>query len=425
METLRLGSSGPYVDLLQSALRRAGYLGAPPDGMFGPRTDAAVRAFQTAMGLAADGIVGPATQLALRPYYTGYLRRAIRPGDTYTALAARFGTTVRAISAANPTLDPNRLPVGAPITIPLWFPVTFEDVRYTHRAVQYVAEGLTARYPFIRAGSVGRSVEGQELTLLSIGEGPKEVLYHASHHANEWITTPTVLKFLEQLAAGRALGTPVGNFTAAQILRGTTIHFVPLVNPDGVDLVTGAYPPGSRQYEAAKTMNERYGLRFPSGWKANIRGTDLNLNYPAGWEEARRIKYAQGFTAPGPRDFVGPAPLSEPESQAMAAFTRARNLALTLSYHAQGEIIYWRYLDYLPPQSEEIGRAMSEASGYALELTPDESGHAGYKDWFILTYNRPGYTIEVGRGVSPLPLSQFPRIYRDNVPIMALGAIMA
>ena len=46
---------------------------------------------------------------------------------------------------------------------------------------------------------------------------------------------------------------------------------------------------------------------------------------------------------------------------------------------------------------------MADASGYALEDTPYASGHAGYKDWFILDYDRPGYTIECGLGEIPCP----------------------
>ena len=58
-----------------------------------------------------------------------------------------------------------------------------------------------------------------------------------------------------------------------------------------------------------------------------------------------------------------------------------------------------------------------------VEETPAESGNAGYKDWFIQEYNRPGYTIEVGKGVNPLPLSQFPQIYRDNFGIQLGGML--
>ena len=116
---------------------------------------------------------------------------------------------------------------------------------------------------------------------------------------------------------------------------------------------------------------------------------------------------------------------AQPEALAVYRHTLQNDFRLTLSYHAQGKIIYWRFLDYLPPRSEEIAQAMGEASGYAVEETPSLSGYAGYKDWFIQTYDRPGYTIEVGQGISPLPLSQFDEIYADNLGILVLGLALA
>lgn len=163
---------------------------------------------------------------------------------------------------------------------------------------------------------------------------------------------------------------------------------------------------------------------FPAGWKANIRGIDLNLQYPAGWEQARKIKFEQGITSPAPADYVGPAPLTAPESRALYDFTLALDPALTLSYHSQGRVIYWRYLDYEPANSRAIAELFSALSGYTAEETPYLSGFAGYKDWFIQDYGRPGYTIEVGSGVNPLPLSDFPEIYRDNLGILTYGTLV-
>ena len=146
-----------------------------------------------------------------------------------------------------------------------------------------------------------------------------------------------------------------------------------------------------------------------------------NLQFPAEWQMARRIKFAQGFTTFAPRDFVGEGPLTEPESLAVYNFTLQNDFALILAYHSQGEVIYWKFLDYEPPRSREIALYFGEVSGYQVEETPIASGYAGYKDWFIQSYNRPGYTIEVGSGENPLPLEQFEQIYRDNIGILLGG----
>ena len=76
-----------------------------------------------------------------------------------------------------------------------------------------------------------------------------------------------------------------------------------------------------------------------------------------------------------------------------------------------------------PPQSRRIGEIFSEASGYTLEEAPFASGFAGYKDWFIRKFRRPGYTIEVGSGQNPQPIEQFPEIYRDNLGILVTAAL--
>ena len=266
---------------------------------------------------------------------------------------------------------------------------------------------------------------GRPLHALCIGRGPTHVLYNAAHHANEWITTPVLLRFLEEYAAAYAHNGSLHGQSASNLFDSTTLTVVPLVNPDGVDLVTGALPNESPFFINAQQLAFNYpAVPFPDGWKANILGVDLNLNYPAGWEEAKKIKESQGYTRPGPRDYVGPAPFSEPESAALAALTEAHSYRLTLSYHTQGEVIYYKYLDFQPPYALAIGQAFSRASGYALEQTPYESGFAGYKDWFIQSFDRPGYTIEAGRGTNPLPLDDFDSIYRDNLGILVQGLVL-
>jgi len=425
MRQLSQGSRGPAVELLQLALVRWGTEALAADGIFGPETVQALRRFQRGMGLLPDGIAGRNTHRALLPWYTGYILHRIQRGDTLYAIAQKHGSSIEAIELANPGTEPGSLNVGASLIVPLGFNVVPTDISYSSAIVGYCVRGLAARYPFLSVGEIGKSVMGRPLWRLSLGSGKRPVLYNASHHANEWITTPVLLKFAEELSRAFATGRKLCGYTAAEILSRAAIHLVPALNPDGIDLVTGELQ-GGEFYRQAKNIAANYPqFPFPSGWKANIRGTDLNLQYPADWEQAKQNKYALGIRSPAPADYVGAYPLSAPEARAMHDYTLALSPALILAYHTQGEVIYWQYKDYEPPRSREIGETLAAASGYPLETTPFASGFAGYKDWFIERFFRPGYTIEAGQGINPLPLGQFDEIYKDNLGILVSAAMMA
>ena len=282
---------------------------------------------------------------------------------------------------------------------------------------------ITETYPFCRSEELTTTAFGRPIRTLVLGNGPRKVIYSAAHHANEWITTPVLLKFAEELAEANQTGGQLFSTDARTLSENTTIYLVPMVDPDGVDLVTGAIEPGTVQYETARTLADRYpAISFPSGWKATLLGVDLNLNYPAGWLQAREIKFTQGYTRPGPRDYVGRAPLDQRETRALAGYTRFIDPELVLAYHSQGEVIYWQFGEEVPG-ARELGERFAKVSGYELADTPYESSFAGYKDWFIQEFRRPGYTIEVGTGDNPLPLSQFDKIYRDNLGILVTAAL--
>lgn len=424
MRVLRFSDRGPAVQLLQLALERAGFGPLARDGAFGLRTREALQRFQRSRGLAADGVAGPRTHAALTPWYTGYLMHRVRAGESYWSVAQLYGADPGAVELANSEWSAAQLPVGAQIVVPLPFPVVPTDVACGSALTALCLRGLCARYPFLSCGSFGRSVMGRPLWSLTMGTGENRVLYAAAHHANEWITATLLLYFAETLAAAFAKGEKLFGQSAAEILDYAQLCLVPLVDPDGADLVTGELRGGPR-FEAAAALAARWpSIPFPEGWKANVLGTDLNLQYPAEWETARQIKAAAGVTGPAPANYVGPYPLSAPESRALAGLTRRFDPALVQAWHTQGEVIYWRFADYEIPGARDIAASFSAVSGYAAAETPRDASYAGYRDWFIQDFRRPGFTIEAGRGLNPLPLADFDGIWERCRGILTLGALV-
>ena len=298
------------------------------------------------------------------------------------------------------------------------------DVPMTSALCNETILRIVGTYPFCRSELLTTTAFDRPIRTLVIGQGPRKVIYSAAHHANEWITTPVLLKFVEEFAEAIQSGGEIFGVDAGELARTVTIYTVPMVDPDGVDLVTGVIRPGQAQYEMAAGIAENFpNIPFPDGWKANLLGVDLNLNYPAGWLQARQIKYAQGYDRPAPRDFVGRSPLNQLETRALAGYTEAVDPELVLAYHSQGKEIYWQFQDIEVPGARELGERLAQVSGYELAQTPYASSFAGYKDWFIKLFRRPGYTIEVGEGINPLPLSQFDEIYRDNLGILVTAAL--
>ena len=273
------------------------------------------------------------------------------------------------------------------------------SVPVTAESCDRMIQQIVRTYPFCRTELLTTTAFQRPVRTLVIGQGERKVIYTAAHHANEWITALVLLKFAEELAAAIDADGEIFGRSARQISDTATIYMVPMVDPDGVDLVVGAIKPGNIQFDLAQRLSRDYpAIPFPEGWKANLLGVDLNLQYPAGWLQAREIKFSQGFTSPGPRDYVGRAPLNQLESRALAGYTEVIDPALVLAYHSQGKEIYWQFQDIEVPGARELGEEFARVSGYTLTEVPYNSSFAGYKDWFIQRFRNPATPLRWGRG---------------------------
>jgi g-D-glutamyl-meso-diaminopimelate peptidase len=277
-------------------------------------------------------------------------------------------------------------------------------------------EVLEDYYPFIDVETIGYTVLGCRIPHIKIGNGSKVIHFNGAFHANEWITTAIIMNFINEYLLALTNKQPLRGIELTPLYEHFTLSIVPMVNPDGVNLVHHG-PPEMEPYKNYVVELNSYKNDFKD-WKANIRGVDLNNQYPAKWE-IEKIRKPQ---APAPRDFPGYRPLSEPESIAMEELVERYNFDMVIAFHTQGKEIYWDFLGREPKEAESIVNEFEQVSTYKPVKHLDS--YAGFKDWFIYKSRKLGFTVELGEGVNPLPLSQFDRIYKESLGIFMASQYM-
>lgn len=329
----------------------------------------------------------------------------IRENDELNKLAAKRNLSNDAIILVNQGCDFNNISIGSTIFLPkrVCQPVINGKRKYNYDALSQDIEKILELYPFIKVKEIGKSVLGNSIKEIRIGRGEKKVHMNASFHANEWITTSVIMSLLNSFLLSITNLQAMKRIHMAPFYDLVQISIVPMVNPDGVNLVINGSP--EENWEDLIQMNG--GSQDFSGWKANIRGVDLNNQFPANWEIEKERKIPK---SPAFRDYPGEMALSEPEAIAMAKLANENHFSRVIAFHTQGEEFYWGYEGNEPPESMSLAAEFERMSGYKSVQNVDS--HAGFKDWFIQTFKRSGFTIELGKGINPLPLSQFNEIYK-------------
>lgn len=275
--------------------------------------------------------------------------------------------------------------------------ITYEHVvdpyqPYTYDIMQSDIAELKELYPeFIEVGSIGSSVEGRALTLLKIGSGDEKLLLVGSHHAREYITSTYLMNTVDKYLSAAAKGEKVGGYDIAEMLQKVTVYVVPMLNPDGVNLVINGVE-NVDDVVAVSNMSMLKGTY--AEWKANINGIDLNRQYPCHWEEKK-----QNTDVPSSEMYKGTKSASEPEVQAMMALCEQNDFAIAASFHSKGEIVYWADSGTVDsvPGAESVTDAVCEVSGYRkMPVSEDPSSYgAGFENWFRQEFSRPGLCIEL------------------------------
>ncbi len=334
----------------------------------------------------------------------------LKTGDALWKIAGSRNISVDCLLLLNQNTNINELQTGDEIIAPKRIMERLVNARkkYDSQSLQNDLEILKENYPFIQINTLGKSVLGNEIQEIRIGRGSKKVHMNGSFHANEWITSAILMSYVNDFLLAITNGGKINNIDTLPIYRNVDLSLVPMVNPDGVDLVLNGPP----EHMRSKVIAINEGSTDFTGWKANINGVDLNNQFPAFWEIEKERKEPK---TPAPRDYPGDAPLTEPEAVIMAQLANQEKFNRMIAFHTQGKEFYWGYENFEPSESALIANEFSRLSGYKAVQNVDS--HAGYKDWFIQEFRQPGFTLELGKGINPLPLSQFDDIYKDVLGI--------
>ncbi len=266
------------------------------------------------------------------------------------------------------------------------------------------------RYPALRVTRFAKSLLGREIFAARIGDGGRHLFYVGTHHALEWITSYLLMDMILELASAAEEKRQIEGINIGFLLQNFTFTILPVLNPDGVRLALG---------EIGETPLHDRQLRMSGGdfssWQANARGVDLNHNYDRGFSAYKRLEREEGIF-PGPTRFAGEYPESEPETHAVASYLRTTVPEAVITLHSQGEEIY--FSPRTDPRAGRIARRLSRVLSYPVATPVGLAAYGGLADYAGDVLGIPSYTIEVGRGKNPLPLTDYPALRRRVLPAL-------
>lgn len=282
------------------------------------------------------------------------------------------------------------------------------DKPFDHSELIKKIDIINSEYPYLSVSSLGKTILGKSIPLITFGSGDKNILYIGAHHGMEWITSALLLKYVKDICKDYSIGANVFGISAKILFETRKIHIVPMLNPDGVEYAIHGVSKDNILKERLIKMNQSNDF---SHWQSNARGVDLNHNYNSGFYEYKVVEKKLDIYNGAPTKYSGEYPESEPETRAICNYVRWIKPELVLTLHTQGEEIYYTSGEKTCDNSLILAKTLSRLTGYKISLPTDTARYGGFTDWFIEEFNKPSFTLECGLGRNPLPFSDFDKIY--------------
>jgi protein MpaA len=277
------------------------------------------------------------------------------PGQNFAALISvttdqgAVPTTV-SVSGRRVTLSPTaNLPKCTTFTI-----TVNSNVQSIYGIGGSSAWSLRSRTQCVTVSVIGYSVQGRAIYAYRFGSGASKVIYVGNMHGNEKSSKYLLDRWIDELEAN-----------PGRIPANRSLIIIPSSNPDG----------------------------FAANVRLNANGVDLNRNFPAD-------DWSSSATVPGPQTLPqggGSAPLSEPESSALASFVLSEQPRLVLTFHSRGSVVIANGAG----DSGALANVYANNSPYWVASDGSADEVFGYpttgefEDWLYDKHNIPALLIEM------------------------------
>ncbi|MGM9935954.1 MAG: M14 family zinc carboxypeptidase [Candidatus Ornithomonoglobus sp.] len=242
---------------------------------------------------------------------------------------------------------------------------------------------------------IGKTIMNRFLYCISIGTGERCAVFAAAFHGLEYLTSPALISFAEYFSE------------LTQYHDKIKVYIIPMINPDGVDIAVNGIDPKSVVH---RHLIKEIGItEFSRVWQSNAMGVDINHNFNASWKSI--------LNSPAPTKYGGRYPESELETRALTKFLSKTQPELFIAFHSQGKEIYYDFNGMENKRSEATAEAIADKCGYFAAVPTGTAAFGGAKDWYIQKYHKQAFTVELGKGTNPLPLSQLDEMSEDTIKI--------
>ncbi len=289
--------------------------------------------------------------------------------------------------------------------------------KYSYKDMQKDIQELERKYAdYIDVTVIGKTVDNRSIYDVILGnpDAEKAVIFQASIHAREYMTSQLVMEQIEYYLDH--YDEEYKKKTYRDIFDKVCVHVVAMSNPDGVTISQEGIT-GIRKASLRKKLKKMYGANRTTVWKANARGVDLNRQFDYKFEYKIKKKYKKGSYAL----YGGKKPVSENESKALVKLVNDVKPKAVVNYHAMGNVIYCNYGGKKKVQKKVYklaGEIRSFTGYYYMGL--DES--PGFANWLVCKKKIPSCTVEIGKNKTPVPISQFNTVWKQNKEVMVAVA---